>query len=572
MKWYAALIVLISMTWGYAELTVPQNVYATAIGQDSFTLRWNPVPDAEEYEVDLKRAISVDFLEDFDSNSTYPIGWSGSNVAIVSNHPELAPQSGSFMSLKCSESELITPILYNPQALEFWAYRSATNDPILTLSIQYATTLDNPTWITIDELQDTNTIEEITTTKTKYSYSPALVGDYYLRFHYTTQKPTNVFLDGIAISCLDPQPIAEFTSPELTYPGTKLSNLDPDTSYLCRVRAINSSQTSIYSEWQMLTTLAASSNTFGGSIINSDSVVFSLPVVDGIPAHTLQLSPATPGDMDYLVSLEGIAGGITYSLECANDLFLNGDYELTHPGYTVTNVEIPMGKVSLNSLAEGFTSFSIDDYESKGVFTFSLFFDHTLPVEMGNMTITNLGSHSLNFQWISHSEIDLLGYRVWRSSRDAIQEAMLVSNLIPATNTSTTTQYVFHDNDAVQEAWYWLEAIDYSGSSRYYGPVYAQLPNPGGSTPAVLQNAFTNIYPNPFNPSTTISYSLAENCSASIRIYDLRGRLIHEHCEALQAAGNHSYVWNAGLSPSGVYLLKLQIGGESFMRKLVLLN
>ncbi len=84
-------------------------------------------------------------------------------------------------------------------------------------------------------------------------------------------------------------------------------------------------------------------------------------------------------------------------------------------------------------------------------------------------------------------------------------------------------------------------------------------------------------HPNPFNPKTTIRFSLAAPGRASLRVYDLAGRRMATLLDGLAAAGAQSIDWNgrddAGRQlASGVYLLRFKAAGTSEESKLVLLK
>lgn len=64
-------------------------------------------------------------------------------------------------------------------------------------------------------------------------------------------------------------------------------------------------------------------------------------------------------------------------------------------------------------------------------------------------------------------------------------------------------------------------------------------------------------YPNPFNPQTTISVSLAEAAQVSFVVYDMLGREVVRLMDGQQAAGTHEVVFSASDLPSGIYLYKL---------------
>ena len=76
--------------------------------------------------------------------------------------------------------------------------------------------------------------------------------------------------------------------------------------------------------------------------------------------------------------------------------------------------------------------------------------------------------------------------------------------------------------------------------------------------------------PNPFNPGTTIPFSLSRPSHVQLRVYDLLGRAVATLVSTTVPAGQHTASWEAGGLPSGVYVYRLEAEGFSEMRKLVL--
>lgn len=97
---------------------------------------------------------------------------------------------------------------------------------------------------------------------------------------------------------------------------------------------------------------------------------------------------------------------------------------------------------------------------------------------------------------------------------------------------------------------------------------------PEENTP-IPRTAILGNYPNPFNPSTTISFSLRESVPAKLEIYNLRGQKVKTLVDGPLAIGRHSAVWDGrdeGGSPvsSAVYFVRLKAGGENVLRKIML--
>lgn len=79
-------------------------------------------------------------------------------------------------------------------------------------------------------------------------------------------------------------------------------------------------------------------------------------------------------------------------------------------------------------------------------------------------------------------------------------------------------------------------------------------------------------YPNPFNPATTISYSIATGSHVRLTIHDLLGRTVATLVNGAKPAGSYSVRWDASYLPSGIYLYRLEAGGYSQTKKLVLVK
>lgn len=77
-------------------------------------------------------------------------------------------------------------------------------------------------------------------------------------------------------------------------------------------------------------------------------------------------------------------------------------------------------------------------------------------------------------------------------------------------------------------------------------------------------------FPNPFNPSTAISYQLSADSFVTLDVLDVLGREISSIVHAQQSAGSYKVEFNAGSRPSGVYFARLQAGEFSKTIKLIL--
>ena len=87
-----------------------------------------------------------------------------------------------------------------------------------------------------------------------------------------------------------------------------------------------------------------------------------------------------------------------------------------------------------------------------------------------------------------------------------------------------------------------------------------------------LEYSLSQAYPNPFNPTTTIEYSLPQSGEVSLIIYNLLGQEIAHLTDERKPAGRYTVEWNASNFTSGIYFYRLQAGNFVQTRKMVLLK
>ncbi len=101
-------------------------------------------------------------------------------------------------------------------------------------------------------------------------------------------------------------------------------------------------------------------------------------------------------------------------------------------------------------------------------------------------------------------------------------------------------------------------------------PVTTQTEGATASVPSSF--SLSANYPNPFNPTTTIRYAIAEASQVHLDVFDLTGRVVAELVDKKQPAGHYSVQFDASNLPSGIYLYRLEAGGMTQMRKMTLIK
>lgn len=107
------------------------------------------------------------------------------------------------------------------------------------------------------------------------------------------------------------------------------------------------------------------------------------------------------------------------------------------------------------------------------------------------------------------------------------------------------------------------------------GRIFKQnmTPSDAGNMPPVVQAfALQQNFPNPFNPTTEISFSIAKAGHVKLEIFNTKGELVEVLADREFAVGQHSVNYDASGKTSGVYLYRLTSSGASETRKMILMK
>jgi len=205
--------------------------------------------------------------------------------------------------------------------------------------------------------------------------------------------------------------------------------------------------------------------------------------------------------------------------------------------------------------------------------------DQSLPVELTSFTVDNTRAGEITLNWVTESEIENLGFILERrqasdgsSQAEWIEIASYVTNEALRGQGSVTyrTEYSYTDKtvEAGETYDYRLADVSYAGEKVYHalnilGVEVTELPEKFMLLP---------VYPNPFNPTTTIRYNLIEDGIATLTIYDVTGRELTKLVNTEKPAGSYELTWNADNIPAGVYFCKLVQGSHVYTQKLILLK
>ncbi len=258
--------------------------------------------------------------------------------------------------------------------------------------------------------------------------------------------------------------------------------------------------------------------------------------------------------------------------------YTGSDPEVSTPGWYQYSFNLPSGSAGdfRYIIFEGVSGYGnnifVDDV--------TLSYEEPLPVELSaffvNLSISNLPL----LTWITQTETNMAGFRLYRGLNNDLGQAELLSAFIAGSNTTQQQSYVYHDTEPYYNAtyYYWLESADLDGSSEFFGPVSIALDFTYVNPPTIpLVTELSSVYPNPFNPETTISYTVAKRSEVQLSIYNVKGQLVRRLVQDFRNPGHYRVNWNgrdeqSRLCSSGSYQIVMRVGTDVFTRKALLLK
>ncbi len=173
------------------------------------------------------------------------------------------------------------------------------------------------------------------------------------------------------------------------------------------------------------------------------------------------------------------------------------------------------------------------------------------------------------------SEIDNYGFEVQRSADRLLGFTTLEGSFQAGHGTTLEAHtYSYVDKTATpSEPWYRLKQTDLNGKINYSEPVNASTTTGIDQETAPKVFALYPNYPNPFNPTTTIRFTVEQTGPATLVVYNLVGQAVATLFNDVASAGRYQTVrFDAGKLASGMYIYRLQSGNKIQVRKLALVK
>ena len=211
---------------------------------------------------------------------------------------------------------------------------------------------------------------------------------------------------------------------------------------------------------------------------------------------------------------------------------------------------------------------SMNQFSAQGAGFYKLESQFFIPVELTSFT-ASVVKNDAQLLWGTATELNNQGFDVEQSFDNKSFEKI---GFVPGFGTTTEPKnYSFTvENIPAGIQYYRIKQIDFDGTETVFNSVEVDGPVPGEF--ALYQN-----HPNPFNPSTIISFSLPVDADVTIKLYNMLGQTVSEIINKDFLAGTHELEFNANGLSSGAYIYTIEangVSGKNFVstKKMILLR
>jgi hypothetical protein len=188
-----------------------------------------------------------------------------------------------------------------------------------------------------------------------------------------------------------------------------------------------------------------------------------------------------------------------------------------------------------------------------------------LPVQISSFAAV-MDYRNARLSWSTASETNNHGFEIERRPVGGNGTWAKVG-FVPGAGTSTSPrEYSYVDANVPPGRYaYQLKQIDTDGKFTYSGSVEIEI------GVAARELALTDAFPNPFNPATTIEFSVPNDGRATLKVFNVLGQEVATLFDGIATAGRFNQArFDATSLPTGLYFSRLEFDGKSMMKKLLL--
>jgi len=186
-----------------------------------------------------------------------------------------------------------------------------------------------------------------------------------------------------------------------------------------------------------------------------------------------------------------------------------------------------------------------------------------LPVELSSFT-AQAENQKVILRWTTVTELNNNGFEIQRRVMES--EFVTIGFVRGEGTTTNQKEYSYVDKDIIGAKYFYrLKQIDYNGNYEYSDVIEIDAFS-------IDEYALEQNFPNPFNPSTKIKYSIPYSSLVTLKVFDALGNKIETLVNEEKPSGSYEVNFNASSLTSGVYFYRLQDGSFVETKKMILIK
>lgn len=191
-------------------------------------------------------------------------------------------------------------------------------------------------------------------------------------------------------------------------------------------------------------------------------------------------------------------------------------------------------------------------------------YNSVLPVELVFLNAA-VNDKNVTLNWQTATEINNYGFDI--EKKFGISPWNKIGFIHGNGNSNSPKNYSYTDQDISLSGQYYyrLKQIDSDGTFEYSSTIEIDVSSPAKYK--LKQN-----FPNPFNPTTTISFSVAKKSNIRLIVYNQIGQIVDEILNSVMEAGNYNFTWTAENLSSGIYYYEIQSKDFRSVKKMTLIK
>jgi hypothetical protein len=220
-----------------------------------------------------------------------------------------------------------------------------------------------------------------------------------------------------------------------------------------------------------------------------------------------------------------------------------------------------------------------DPYGSNGGNNLRYKYDDQVPLAPTNLTVSQSGNNHPLLNWSANPEPDILNYKIYKKVTSELGFQYLASTTTNSYEDPTESYPRPGGPGITHSVWYYVKAVDLTShesdaSNTVVTLVGGASPEKRGVAQTIATDEFSleQNFPNPFNPTTQIEYSIKTAGLVTLKVYDMLGNEVANLADERREPGNYSVEFNAADLPSGIYFYTLISGNFVETKKLILLK